>query len=192
VHVKAPRNTSLPIALAAVAFAACGGNVVVDSGSTGGTGGTGATTTTTWTTGVGAGTTTTTWTTGVGAGTTTTPTTTWTTSTTNVGGFGGGSTCSQDVDCPSCCVDQNIPAYEEYVSLVLKLCACGSPMMKCFGPCSDPGEDACSDTWSLGEACIDCLNAEFEVGNPCGDQAASICAQQPACSEMIDCFTACP
>lgn len=190
--MRSLRKASLVTALAAVAFAACGGNVVVDTGtssSSGTTTGSGATTTT-WTTGVGAGTTTpTTTTTGVGAGTTT-PTTTWTTST-NVGGFGGGFSCAEDFDCPTCCVDQHSVAYEGYVASVLKLCAC-HPMAKCFGPCSQPGENACADTWAIGEACADCINAEFEAGNPCADEAQTICLQQPACSDMIDCFYSCP
>ncbi|APR83046.1 Hypothetical protein A7982_08395 [Minicystis rosea] len=158
-------------ALALIALAAaCGGSVVVDVPASSGTGGDG-TSTGLLTTVVSA-----------------------TSSTSVSSGTGGSPQCWQDPnqDCSQCCVDQNPGAYEQFVSIVLKLCACGSPMMKCFQACSDPNENTCADLTFFGQACVDCINDVLANGDSCGPQAQNFCFNDPSCGPVLDCLGTCP
>lgn len=178
-----------PAAVVAVAlFAACGGKVVVDTPSTtGGSGGTGGVVFTGTTTTVGP----TTGVTGVSVSVSSGgPVTTFASS--GVGGFGGSSPCGSDPnqDCFQCCTDQHPDAYAQFVEIIVKYCACGDPMKKCFGPCSMEG--TCADPLSLGPACTDCLNAELTNNDPCGPMAQNTCVATPTCAPIFDCFQTCP
>jgi hypothetical protein len=135
--------------LAIALFAACGGKVVVDAPSAAGGGGMGGTGGVIVTGPPPPD--------GIVASSSTGPTTAVVssvvaTTTVGVGGTGGGAACPQAPDCFQCCADQNPGAYEQFVAIVVKLCACGDATLKCFMPCSNPNQNTCADPQLLGQA----------------------------------------
>lgn len=169
----------LAAALAAGLIAACGGKVVVDLPSNaGGSGGAGGATTTGPITSVGP-------TTGVTVSSGG-PVTTFASS-----GVGGGLSCADpNIDCFQCCTDQNPDAYAQFVTIVVKYCACGDPAKACFSQCTSEG--TCVDPLNLGPTCTDCINNQLVNGDACGTMAQDSCMASATCAPLFDCFFTCP
>lgn len=197
----------------------CGGGVDVETGatssstagSTAGAGGSSSTTGTgmggtTSTTGVGGSSTTT----GVGGSSTTTGVGGSGTTTTGVGGAGGGEVCPGFGDLCTACLSTGCPetycnCYDNPACFALITCINGcNGDGACIQTCEKDNESGISDVFLLtscaGTTCTQaCPNSGGMPVDPCNtclltqcEQAANACLVEPECSALYDCLAACP
>jgi hypothetical protein len=180
-------------AVAVVVFggglAACSSETSSGTGGSGGEGGEGTTGNTT-TTGTQA--TTGTGTTGTGTSSVTSGSTgtTSNTTTTSSGGDCGGLPAEE---CGTCCQESLPDETDALVTYIVTACACGLEGGSATPPCETECADACAGGEIVADdPCDVCLNGVFEtLDDPCVNDAAVGCTDDPGCSPILDCFGEC-
>lgn len=106
------------------------------------------------------------------------------------GGGGGGApvdcTAPEPEHCVACCAVGDPAAATAHETAITTACGCALDG-PCLGACSD---NACAGA-SAEADCTACLEG-LPSSEPCIADATDVCAADPACAPLLDCYAGCP